>query len=94
MRWAPIAAAVINAAFILDLASTLATGKSLGSLLWGASGGSVGDAIVKAMPTDPLVFWTAAGFVLAFVCAIECVAIYAALYPGRDDCRCCMEASA
>ena len=92
MYWVPLLAGILNAAFILDLASTLFTGESLGSLIGGASGNSVASAIVGAIPTDPLVFWTAAGFILLFVCAMECLVIYVALYSGADRCPCDAEA--
>ena len=92
MYWVPLLAGLLNAAFILDLASTLFTGESLGSLIGGASGNSVASAIVGAIPTDPLVFWVAAGFILLFVCALECLVIYVALYSGADRCPCDAEA--
>ena len=88
MYWVPLLAGVLNAAFILDLVATLATGESLGSLIGGASGNSVASVIVGAIPTDPLIFWAAAGFILLFVCAMECLVIYVALYSGAGRCEC------
>ncbi len=87
--WVPLLAGVLNAAFILDLVITLSTGASLGSLISDATGNTVAKAIVDNIPTDPTVFWLMAGFILFFVCALECIVIYLAFYSeiGRG-CRC------
>lgn len=87
----PLLAGILNAAFILDLIVTLSTGESLGSLLSDASGNSVASAIVENIPTDPTVFWLMAGFILFFVCALECLVIYIAFYSDVSECRKCME---
>ncbi len=87
----PLLAGILNAAFILDLIVTLSTGESLGSLLSDASGNSVASTIIANIPTDPTVFWLMAGFILFFVCALECLVIYIAFYSDVSECRKCME---
>lgn len=87
----PLLAGILNAAFILDLIVTLSTGESLGSLLSDASGNSVASAIIANIPTDPTAFWLMAGFILFFVCALECLVIYIAFYSDVSECRKCME---
>jgi hypothetical protein len=83
----PLVAGILNAAFILDLVVTLGTGESLGSLLSDATGNTVAKAVVDNIPADPTAFWMMAGFILLFVCALECIVIYIAFYSdlsGRD----------
>jgi short subunit fatty acids transporter len=91
MYWIPLLAGILNASFILDLMVTLGTGESLGSLLSDASGNSVAAAIVENIPTDPTVFWMISGFILFFVCAIECLVIYLAFYSDVSECKKCMD---
>ncbi|MDO5862473.1 MAG: hypothetical protein Q4Q58_06765 [Thermoplasmata archaeon] len=76
----PLMSGIINAFFILDLIVTLATGDGLAALLVDASGNSVAQAVLANIPTDPTVFWLMSGFILVFVCAIECLLIYIAFY--------------
>ena len=78
--WVPMLAGLLNASFILDLIVTLGTGESLGSLLSDSTGNTVAKTIVDNIPTDPTVFWLMAGFILFFVCALECIVIYLAFY--------------
>jgi len=84
--WVPLLAGLLNACFILDLVVTLGTGQSLGSLLSDATGNTVAKAVVDNIPTDPTVFWLMAGFILFFVCALECIVIYLAFYSEISDC--------
>ena len=86
--WVPRLAGVLNACFILDLVITLGTGESLGSLISDSTGNTVARAVVDNIPTDPLVFWLMAGFILFFVCAVECIVIYLAFYSEISQCRC------
>lgn len=86
--WVPMLAGLLNASFILDLVVTLGTGESLGSLLSDATGNTVARAVVDSIPTDPTVFWLMAGFILFFVCALECIVIYLAFYSEISDCDC------
>lgn len=86
--WVPLLAGLLNASFILDLVVTLGTGESLGSLLSDATGNTVAKTIVDNIPTDPTVFWLMAGFILFFVCALECIVIYLAFYSEISDCGC------
>jgi len=88
MYWVPLLAGVLNAGFILDLLVTISTGDSLAKLLCDVSGNTVATKVVDSIPTDPAVFWIAAGFVLFFVCAIECLVIYIAFYSDIERCRC------
>ena len=78
--WVPLLAGLLNAGFILDLLVTLGTGESLGSLVTDCTGNSVANAVLDNIPTDPTVFWLMAGFILLFVCALECMVIYLAFY--------------
>ena len=87
--WIPLLAGALNAMFILDLLITLATGESLGSLLSDSTGNTVAKAIVDNIPTDPTVFWLMSGFILFFVCALECIVIYLAFYSEISECRRC-----
>ena len=80
MYWVPLITGVLNGVFILDLFVTLATGQSIASIIVDASHNSVAEAIVANIPTDPVVFWLLAGFILVFVCAIECLLIYLSFY--------------
>jgi hypothetical protein len=84
--WVPLLAGLLNASFIMDLLVTLGTGDSLGSLLSDATGNTVAKAVVDNIPTDPTVFWLMAGFILFFVCAIECIVIYIAFYSDVSEC--------
>ena len=86
--WVPLLAGLLNASFILDLVVTLGTGESLGSLLSDSTGNTVARAVVDNIPTDPTVFWLMAGFILLFVCALECIVIYLAFYSEISACRC------
>ena len=87
--WIPLLAGALNAMFILDLLITLATGESLGSLLSDSTGNTVATAIVDNIPTDPTVFWLMSGFILFFVCALECIVIYIAFYSEVSErCKC------
>ena len=86
--WVPLLAGILNAAFILDLVVTLGTGESLGSLLSDSTGNSVAQAVIDNIPTDPTVFWLMAGFILAVVCALECIVIYLAFYSDISECDC------
>ena len=88
MYWVPLLAGDINAGFILDLLVTIATGESLAELLCDVSGNTVATAVVDNIPSDPLVFWVVAGFILFFVCAIECLVIYIAFYSDAERCTC------
>ncbi len=87
MMLIPLMSGVINAFFILDLIVSLGTGESLASLLVDASGNSVAQAVIANIPTDPVMFWILAGFILAFVCAIECLLIYIAFYSEASEYR-------
>ena len=87
--WIPFLAGLVNASFILDFIVTLGTGESMGSLLSDATGNTVAKAIVDNIPTDPMVFWLMAGFILFFVCALECIVIYLAFYSEISECRRC-----
>jgi len=89
--WVPLLAGVLNAAFILDLIITLATGESLGSLLSDSTGNSVANAVIDNIPTDPTVFWMMSGFILFMVCALECIVIYLAFYSEVSECGSCRE---
>ena len=89
--WVPLLAGILNAAFILDIIITLSTGESLGSLLSNSSGNSVANAVIDNIPTDPMVFWLMSGFILAVVCALECIVIYLAFYSEISDCGSCRE---
>ena len=84
--WVSLLAGLLNASFILDLVVTLASGDSLGSLLSDATGNTVAKAIVDNIPTDPTVFWMLSGFILFFVCALECLVIYIAFYSDVSEC--------
>jgi hypothetical protein len=84
--WVPLLAGLLNASFIMDLLVTLGTGDSLGSLLSDATGNTVAKAVIDNIPTDPTVFWLMAGFILFFVCAIECIVIYIAFYSDVSEC--------
>jgi len=86
--WVPMLAGLLNASFILDLVVTIASGESLGSLISDSTGNTVAKTIVDNIPTDPMVFWLMAGFILFFVCALECIVIYLAFYSEVSDCRC------
>ena len=88
--WVPLLAGLLNASFILDLVVTLGTGESLGSLLSDATGNTAAKTIVDNIPTDPTVFWLMAGFILFFVCALECIVIYIAFYSeiSSGSCSC------
>jgi len=92
--WVPLLAGLLNASFILDLVVTLASGDSLGSLLSDATGNTVAKAIVDNIPTDPTVFWMLSGFILFFVCALECLVIYIAFYSDVSECGKCRESNA
>ncbi len=92
--WVPLLAGLLNASFILDLIVTLASGDSLGSLLSDATGNTVAKTIVDNIPTDPTVFWMLAGFILFFVCALECIVIYIAFYSDVSECSKCRSAVA
>ena len=84
----PLMSGIINAVFILDLIVTLTTGDDLAHLLLdAASGNTVASAITENIPTDPVVFWLLSGFILVFVCAIECLLIYIAFYSDISKCR-------
>ena len=90
--WIPLMSGIINAVFILDLIVTLTivtltTGDDLAHLLLDASGNTVASAITENIPTDPAVFWLLSGFILVFVCAIECLLIYIAFYSDISKCR-------
>ena len=87
MMWIPLMSGIINAVFILDLLVTLSTGDGLAALLVDASHNSVAQAVVANIRTDPLVFWLLAGFILVFVCAIECLLIYIAFYSDISQCK-------
>ena len=89
--WVPLLAGILNASFIMDLLVTLGTGESLGSLLSDATGNTVAKAVVDNIPTDPTVFWMMAGFILFFVCALECIVIYIAFYSDVSECNRCKE---
>ena len=89
--WVPLLAGILNAAFILDLVITRATGASLGSLLSDSTGNSVANAVIDNIPTDPMVFWLMSGFILAVVCALECIVIYLAFYSEISECGSCRE---
>ena len=91
MYWIPLLAGILNAAFIMDLIVTLGTGESLGSLISDATGNSVASAIIDHIPSDPTVFWMMAGFILFFVCALECLVIYIAFYSDVSECKQCMD---
>ena len=91
--WVPLLAGILNASFIMDLLVTLGTGESLGSLLSDATGNTVAMAVVDNIPTDPTVFWMMAGFILFFVCALECIVIYIAFYSDVSQCNRCKEAN-
>ncbi len=91
--WVPLLAGLLNASFILDLVVTLASGDSLGSLLSDATGNTVAKAIVDNIPTDPTVFWMLSGFILFFVCALECLVIYIAFYSDVSECGKCRESN-
>ena len=84
--WIPMLAGILNASFIMDLLVTLASGESLGSLLSDATGNTVAKTIIDNIPTDPTVFWMMSGFILFFVCAIECIVIYIAFYSDVSEC--------
>ena len=56
-------------------------------LLLDASGNTVASAITENIPTDPVVFWLLSGFILVFVCAIECLLIYIAFYSDISQCK-------
>ena len=86
--WVPLLAGLLNASFILDLVVTLGTGESLGSLLSDSTGNTVAKAVIDNIPTDPTVFWMMAGFILFFVCALECIVIYLAFYSEISQCGC------
>ena len=86
--WVPLLAGLLNASFILDLIVTLGTGDSLGSLLSDSTGNTVAKAVVDNIPTDPTAFWLLAGFILFFVCALECIVIYIAFYSDVSKCDC------
>jgi len=86
--WVPMLAGLLNASFILDLVVTIASGESLGSLISDSTGNTVAKTIVDNIPTDPTVFWLMAGFILFFVCALECIVIYLAFYSDVSECRC------
>ena len=86
--WVPLLAGLLNASFILDLVITLGTGESLGSLLSDSTGNTVAKTVVDNIPTDPTVFWLMAGFILFFVCALECIVIYIAFYSDVSKCSC------
>ena len=86
--WVPLLAGLLNASFILDLIITLGTGSSLGSLISDSTGNTVAKTIVDNIPTDPTVFWLMAGFILFFVCALECIVIYLAFYSEISNYRC------
>ena len=85
--WIPLMSGIINAVFILDLIVTLSTGDDLAHLLLDASGNTVASAITENIPTDPVVFWLLSGFILVFVCAIECLLIYIAFYSDISQCK-------
>ena len=87
MMWIPLMSGIINAVFILDLIVTLTTGDDLAHLLLDASGNTVASAITENIPTDPAVFWLLSGFILVFVCAIECLLIYIAFYSDISKCK-------
>ncbi len=83
----PLMSGIINAFFILDLIVTLGTGENLASLLVDASGNSVAQAVIDNIPTDPVMFWILAGFILFAVIAIECLLIYIAFYSESSEYR-------
>ena len=89
--WVPLLAGLLNASFILDLLITLGTGDSLGSLLSDATGNTVAKTIVDNIPSDPTAFWLMSGFILFFVCALECIVIYVAIYSEFSGNGCCEE---
>ena len=80
MYWIPLVSGMLNGLFIIDLLVTLTTGESIASIIVDASHNSVASAVISAIPTDPVVFWLLAGFILVFVCAIECLLIYLSFY--------------
>lgn len=87
MMWIPLMSGILNGFFILDLIVTLGTGDSLASLLVDYTGNSVAQAVIANIPTDPMMFWILAGFILTAVCAIECMLIYIAFYSDVSEYR-------
>ena len=91
--WVPLLAGLLNASFILDLIVTIGTGESLGSLISDATMNTVASTIVRNIPSDPTVFWLLSGFILLFVCALECIVIYVAFYSdiAEEQCQACCD---